>query len=533
MITRVLCISLVIISGLTLDTVEAGTDIWVNPANIGPEDGLAKATGYNTLWEGMAAMSPGDTVIIANGNWISYPGMNIDRYYVPPSGTPDNYSEIQAETDWEVRLPSINVQAAVRSYVEIRGIVFDSRANPMELIVYDWHHTKFIRCGFLAGKLISNAHICGFGSSNANRTSNHHNLMEECIAWGGGRYVFYSKYGQYNIFRRCVARHDYFNSGGTNPTMFANFRAYACDTHVYQNCISIDSDRTEYYTIGGEELNVEDSGFWLGDQYGATGNEIHGSISIKDLQMPYYIAGTGEGTAQLSNNLAINPVAGPNSAFIYENIINVYASNILGMNALGSGQDGFYGKSGRLTIVNSILKDLDDYGVWGTTNTYINHYNAGSGAFGEGSTTYDSEQNGLLYPVRIEAGSPLATAGSDGGRVGPEILYQIGRDEDGDGISGLLYGEDGWNEVQDGKEGRALRKLWPWPNEDKIKELMSETVEGVPGIYGFTAYQSPFGSPNTITSYIWEYLGNPIPPEIYGRPEITIGQPGKPYHVDD
>ena len=39
-----------------------------------------------------------------------------------------------------------------------------------------------------------------------------------------------------------------------------------------------------------------------------------------------------------------------------------------------------------------------------------------------------------------------------------------------------------------------------FPNEDKIKELMSTTVVGVPGKYGFTAYVSPFGSPNTLTS---------------------------------
>ena len=183
---------------------------------------------------------------------------------------------------------------------------------------------------------------------------------------------------------------------------------------------------------------------------------------------------------------------------------------------------------GAFTVINSIEKDVADIGVmYGTSITYINHYNAGTGTWGTGSITYDPEENGLLYPVRIEAGSPLATAGSNGGRVGPEILYEIGRDADGDGISGLLYGEPGYDELQDGKEGRALRSLWPWANENKIKELMSITVEGVPGIYGFTAYVSAFGSPNTLTSYIWEYLGNPIPADIYGStPTQTCSQAG-------
>jgi hypothetical protein len=527
-----------IITGLAFINV-SDAEIWVNPANTGPEDGLTKATGYNTLWEGMALMSPGDTVIIANGDWTSYPGMTIYGSHLPPSGysgTPDVYTKVHAETDWEVKLSQLRGegQDAQRSYVEIRGIVFDSRKNPGNHIVFEWHHTKFIRCGFLAGEISGNAHTCGFGSVDSTRSSNHHNLMEECIAWGAGRYVFYNKYGQYNIFRRCVARHDY-----AGATQIFNFRAYACDYNIYQNCISLDSDRTDYYIT---PLDVESGGFWIGDQYGSIGHEIHGCISIKDMQMPYYV-GYGEAhimTNSVALDVTVPGISTTNSAFILVSKATLTASNILGMGALyGPGQDGFYGKDSIFTITNSILKDVAEYAI-SAGNSYINHYNADVTIFTEwreGSTTYDPEANGLLYPVRIEEGSPLATAGENGGRCGPEILYQIGRDEDGDGICGLLYGEDGWDEVQDGKEGRPLRKLWPWPNEDKIKELMSETVEGVPGIYGFTAYISPFGSPNTLTSYIWEYLGNPIPSEIYDSlgdtPDTTIGQPGKPYHVDD
>lgn len=150
---------------------QAPQTIWCNPANTGAEDGLTKATGYNTLHEAIAAMSSGSTVIIADGDWTSYANMYIDGANAPPSGSDGNYTNIQAETDWEVRLPYIFSYKA-RSYVEIRGIVFDSRANPMPHIVYEWHHTKFIRCGFLAGKLQGNAHTCGFGSADSTRQSN-------------------------------------------------------------------------------------------------------------------------------------------------------------------------------------------------------------------------------------------------------------------------------------------------------------------------------------------------------------------------
>lgn len=489
-------------AGVASDARGAEASVWCNPTNTGAEDGLTKETGFATLWKAFAAMSPGSEVIIADGDWTSHSGMTIEHPHLPPSGSAESYTRIHAETDWEARLPHIFSSGTGRSYVEVRGIVFDSRKTPHCHVVTNWHHTKFIRCGFLAGKLQGNSHTCGFGSGPVTEgygQYNHHNLMEECIAWGGGRYTFYSKYAKYNVFRRCIARRDY----NAAPQIF-NFRAYACDDNVFQNCISIDSDRVEHYA----PLNHESGGFWIGDQYGTTGNEIRGCISIKDVRLPFYVAGSKGGGASIVNNCAALDVTISSGstlcAFILTNNGGLEASNILGAGGMVEGYDGFYRKNaGVFAITDSILKDVADYGVAGVECSYINHFNADKGDFGEGSTSYDPKENGLLYPVRIEKGSRLATAGSDGGPVGPAILKQIG-------VSGTLYGEPGWDEVTDDD-------LWPFPNENAIKTLMSETVEGVSGIYGFTAYESPFGSPNTLTSYIWEYLGNSIPPEIYAR----------------
>lgn len=492
------------------DGISFASTIWCNPANSGTENGFTKTTGYNTLWEAMAAMSSGDTIIIANGNWVSSSNMSINGSHSPISGTSNSYSKIKAENDWGVRLPNIYVESP-RSYIEIRGIVFDSRAALVGNIVFDWNHTKFIRCGFLLGKVTGNMHTCGFGSGDSTRSKNQYNLMEECIAWGGGRYVFYSKYGKYNVFRRCIARHDN-QEGGTNPNddgQIFNFRAYACDYHAYQNCISIDSDRIANYNSGN--LQPEAGGFWIGDSYGSTGCELDGCISIKDVQMPYYLAGSENnlGTITIKNCIALNPTPGADTlnAFFLKAGSNVNASNLLGMGALSAGQDGFYGKKeGAFAVSNSIVKDVADNGVFGATNSYINYYNAGTGAYGTGSISSDPETKGLLYPVRIEKESLLSTSGSGGEQIGATILKKIGRDADGDGICGLLYGEEGWNELQDGSESSNDENLWPFPNEDTIKTLMSTTVDGVSGVYGFTA------GVHSLTEYIWGYLGNTLPP---------------------
>jgi len=518
---------MVIILLLVFINVSSAVIIWVNPDNKGTENGSEKSTGYKTLWKAMSIMHQGDTVIIANGNWLGYPGMVIDttHYPNPPNGTSEAYSRIHAETDWEVTLNQVYLVS--KSYIEIRGIVFDARVNIAPLRSVTGKYNKFIRCGFLQGKTPGNSNCFSLWGGGVRRTDSQYNLMEECIFWGGGRYMAMDYHGQYNVFRRCVVRHDNQEPGTPDDDgQIGNFRAYTCDYDIYQNCISIDSDRAQYYNNGN--LQGQALGFYVGDSTGADGHEIQGCISIKDLNAGYYLGNTTDniGNTVIKNSITLSLLHYNNSptlnGFIVANYGNLFAENITGINATTDSTSCGYNSSMRwspFNIKNSIALNVTGAGELGTTNTYMNHYNVGAGTWGTGSTSYDPRQNGLLYLVRIEEGSALATAGKGGTVCGATILKKIG-------VSGTLYGELGWDEVTN-------EDLWPFPNENKIKELMSETVEGVSGIYGFTAYISPFGSPNTLTSYIWEYLGNQIPSEIYGEnPPPPLGQPGKPEHID-
>lgn len=508
--------TLLIILGCGMATCGYSATIWCNPANSGTADGTSKQTGFTTLHQALAAMSSGDTVIIADGDWRNTSGMYIDRNHRPPDGSSGSYSKVHAESDWGVKIPYIHIETyhtEPHGYIEIRGIVFDNKyinqGRGLGHIVYHMNHFKYIRCGFLVHGAVGNNHAAGFGNGNADRSLNQYNLMEECIIWGSGRYMLYSKYGQYNVFRRLVIRHDYHDGlGGQDDGQIFNYRAYACSYHIYQNCISIDSDRIQHYS----SLNSEAGGFWPGDSYGATGNKISGSISIKDVRIPYYIASDDTGYAEIENSVAMDvSVTGSTtlSALMLKSNVNLSIRNSLGVMALSNGHDGFYGKKGgQLTVTDSILRNVNDYGMFGAIGSHINHYDAGSGDFGSAAITSDPYQNGLRYPVKIEENSPLATAGSNGGVVGPTIMKKIG-------VSGTLYGEPGWDTVTD-------EPLWPFPNEAKIKELMSETVDGVSGIYGFTAGNSLDGTPQTLTKYIWEYLGNQIPASLYAQqPRIT------------
>jgi len=72
------------------------------------------------------------------------------------------------------------------------------------------------------------------------------------------------------------------------------------------------------------------------------------------------------------------------------------------------------------------------------------------------------------------------------------------------GVSGTLHGEAGYDQpTSDG--------LWPWPHEERIKTAMCADVTA-----GFCASAS-------LTRYVWEQLGNALPPDIGGETIFVNG----------
>jgi len=76
------------------------------------------------------------------------------------------------------------------------------------------------------------------------------------------------------------------------------------------------------------------------------------------------------------------------------------------------------------------------------------------------------------------------------------------------GGDGTFYGDAGFDVITD-------VDLWPWPNEDIIKTAFRNDFGTTDETRGFCAESSGlYGGPITLTSYIWEYIGNPCPEEI-------------------
>jgi hypothetical protein len=96
------------------------------------------------------------------------------------------------------------------------------------------------------------------------------------------------------------------------------------------------------------------------------------------------------------------------------------------------------------------------------------------------------------------------------------------------GKPGTLWGEDGYRQLQDGSNGQMNINLWPFPNEEQIKLKMqtySYDNGNLTGNRGFAragAKQLNGIDDVTLTSYIWEYLGNPCPTEICTNSDIIF-----------
>jgi hypothetical protein len=107
----------------------------------------------------------------------------------------------------------------------------------------------------------------------------------------------------------------------------------------------------------------------------------------------------------------------------------------------------------------------------------------------------------------------------------PALRYIVDRESNLSGAKIInRYGVDGTSWGEPGYDQMTNVPLWPWPYEDQIRAVFSEPNPvpsgAVPAVNntqrGFCASGlDAFGKPQTLTRYVWQYLGNKIPANIY------------------
>ncbi|MBU1043281.1 MAG: hypothetical protein KJ915_02645 [Candidatus Omnitrophica bacterium] len=445
------------------------------------------------LQSGISLMSGGDTLIIRDGTYTqSLTGV--------PSGSANNYTNVKAENNFGVKIvfaSALNIRSSSR-YIRIEGIKFNNNNN-LSSIIQSSDHIKIIRCSFTGSQSIGNIMTVTVNSSS-------YILLEECWAWGTGRYKFLVYESDHVILRRCVSRHDYHND-----TQCATFTRYDSPNVEFQNCIAIDSGLTDgsnggFYGGIWNENNAEAD--TTGKDLGCIILNIRGASGLSDWKV--------KGIRKIENCVIWDAPSGIFAGDYRDLDGQMYINHTIIGNMINDGSSsggmGLRNSVGMpvCSISNSIVTQCPVYGLsentlsdWnslygnnidyngvsdGNNDKCLANYNAIDpldGIPGNGTSS-------LKYLLRVEQGSDLWGAASDGGNIGATVLKMYG-------VSETLWGDPGYETLTD-------ENLWPFPNEAEIRSDMRTWAGGyVSGTRGFCS------DGQTLTQYIWGYLGNPIP----------------------
>ncbi|MBN2169508.1 MAG: hypothetical protein JW738_09710 [Actinobacteria bacterium] len=501
----------------------ASATYFVSPGGNDSGPGTA-AVPWSTFAHAFSVMASGDTLIVKDGTYS-------ERIENPVSGTPDSYTTIAAERDggviidgslageWENALDIYDGR-----YIRIEGMKFrggrtDGTGNSAAA-VYGSDHIKIMRCAFYDPSLRSREETPGgtnyptFSISGCS-----YMLVEDCWAWGYGRYKFESYNSDHVIFRRCLARYDRMKA----HYPMAVFSIYGSPYNQLQNCIAIDSDQDLYY----EGIDESSEGFYGGfvspnnsPENNNRGMKILGCMALN-------VSGDQGGGSLLTYG----------DQYIRDTIVwdclGGITYGVPNMNASVSAEHltcgGVYGEQSDYTpsggngatcwedglgtsITNSLFIDNNEYGIFNFRGSdYNDFFNNKAGNYGNswGQSHTVAGPNDIYldpeikYITRIEPGSPLKGAASDGGDIGATVLKRYG-------VSETLYGESGYEQLTD-------RDLWPWPNQYRIQNDMGSYIGPPSGSRGFCAPGA------NLTEYVWEYLGNPVPNDLYHQRYFAEG----------
>ena len=426
--------------------------VWIAPGGNDSTGAGTYANPYATFAKAFTVVASGGTIAAKNGTYTVPCGVTGTQ---PPNGTAGNLTRIRCETEGSV---TINMSATdycahlTGSYVSFEGF---RCINGSEF------------CGSFDG---SNLQIkrCFFGNSDNTNFALHYsltgtnNLVEDCWSCGRGRGTII--YGTGHVIRRVVTRLDYY-SGDQGYMAFTNYDA---NNVIWENCIAIDvaTAATAFDWKGG---------FRTRDIFEERTHSIYGCIALNTRYDGFRVVGTNMKDCVA---WAINGRGG-----IYED--QIYTARTIANCTVGSTTNG------GITLQGSNLNSSLHVSVSGgnSTGDYCHYWNTTS----PGGTNVITTNPNQLYITRVEDGTP----------------------GDGTGLSGVDRGATVLKRYESGT--LTSTNLWPWPNEDRIKSdfLTDFSLPGVTVARGFCTGTSIDGNSQTLTKYIWEYLGNQIPAGIY------------------
>ncbi|MBI5783103.1 MAG: Ig-like domain-containing protein [Gammaproteobacteria bacterium] len=462
-------------------------------------DGRLLSSPWKSFAKAFGSMAAGDELILLDGTYsaaaatgyINYQGTGSAQ---PPSGTSlGNVTYVHALNPGNVTVQGglfIGRSTRKDSFIKIQGITFEGGGS-----LYNTSYVTIKDCGFHGG--------LGIGT-NDHDNGNDYDLIEDVWVWTSGQRIIAINYrSHHNVWRRVVVRGDGCGtsscSGSGNPNV--GITVYNSMDVSVQNVIVVDRILAATDEPYGDFAVAQHA---PGPDFGRA--EWLGTISLNSPDTGYYM----EPDASVDPTIKISNAIAWNASGAGFNVARTGTNNLLeNLTAYGNG-DGVRVApeltSG--TLRNVISVNAGRYGINSRyAPSYVDVYNAGSSTYNQttcstGCYTSNPQADGvtpsLKYITRIESGSLLNGKGAGGADIGANVLYRYG-------IDGSRFSEANYNTL-------TSAALWPWPNEDRIKrEMCANTARG------FCSTSQRLGNlgPVTLTTYIWEYLGSPIPSGVY------------------
>ena len=501
------------VSATTQGVTTGATTYYISPTGSDSNSGLSQGAPFKTFAKAFSAMTGGSELVLLNGvygaaqgtGYISYLGTGSAQ---PPSGTSSSDpTVVRALNPGSVTVNGglfIGRSTRKDSYIKIQGITFEGGGS-----LYNTNYVTVKDSGFHGS----------FGvGTNDHSNGNTNNLIEDVWVWASGSRIIAINYrADRNVWRRVIVRGDGCGtagcSGSGNPNV--GVTVYNSRDVSFQNVMVADRILSGTDSPYGDFATAQhDPGGGLppaADYFGR--NEWLGPMSVNSPDTAFYFEAdtvlAGEPSWTIRNAIAIRPNGtGINIGLPY----NGTTPNIIeGLTVVGAGGDGIRvapGQNGSI-VRNIISANYGRYGInSASTPAYVDVYNSAGGTYNQttcntGCRTTNPQADGttpsLLYPVRVEQGSALKGAGLSGADIGANIITRYG-------IDGARFGDAGYNTP-------TGTNLWPWPNESRIKaEMCTNTTRG----FCSTGKRLDGVNNVTLTSYIWEALGNPLPSSVYG-----------------
>jgi hypothetical protein len=500
-------------SGATIFVATTGNDTTGNGSAAMP---------YKTIQKGVSTMASGDTVVVKPGTYVGKQNFINSRtasgFVSIPSGTVARATTIRADVPFSVRIKNgvalnyydnlVRLEQGT-NYVNVDGFILDHADPGGEFTVeVNGNFNKLTR--LIVKRSGETDQFGGWFYVGGDD-----NLLEDTAGVGSARYGYAmggpSATSQRNIVRRAVGRMDY--SVSTQPK--ATFNIYGNDDgnhfvrdNYLQNAIAIDGRKgstTGEPTYGGFYFPKEPANSVIQGSIALNVEAEYAGFFIRelralDLRMVDSVAWGGYGTSYIAG--------------VRANASDTGALNLDHL-TVGNYRNAYYNGDSAPTrvLINSVfinntaLTSSSDSGWTSVTN---NAFFPTTQSIGTNNATATAST--LKYIVRPESGSVLIGAGTGGSNIGADVTKQYG-------VSGTRYGETGYDQ-------KTNVALWPWPYEDVIKSVFAEsnpapstaTPSSNTPARGFASVgNDAFGKPLTLTRYIWQYLGNRIPAEIYGE----------------